>query len=181
MIFTVIAFFTNLLLLPKPTGPLAIDAKFPLETYRRAIAGKGSEAERKEARKAFRASIHRHIQDVASKYIVPGETTDGALLFIPAEAVFAEIHAHYPDLVTEAHRSNVWLVSPTTLMAVLTTALAVIKDKATQRQAHLIQKHLSHFTRDARHGGEQALTGFSCVRHCISHLGIGCRLHIDCG
>ncbi|HBS51402.1 MAG TPA: DNA recombination protein RmuC, partial [Coxiellaceae bacterium] len=82
------------------------------------------------------------IQDIAEKYIIPGETADGAMMFIPAEAVFAEIHGHYPDLIELSHRSKVWLVSPTTLMAILTTARAVIKDSATRKQIHIIQEHL---------------------------------------
>jgi DNA recombination protein RmuC len=86
--------------------------------------------------------IRKHIQDIAEKYIIPGETTDGAVMFIPAEAVFAEIHAHYPDLVESAHRAKVWLVSPTTMMAILTTARAVLKDAATRQQVHIIQQHL---------------------------------------
>ena len=92
--------------------------------------------------------IKKHIKDIADKYILPGVTSDGAVMFIPAEAVFAEIHAHYYDLVEEAQRARVWLVSPTTLMAVLTTARAVLKDSATRKQVHIIQEHLVALSKD---------------------------------
>ena len=84
----------------------------------------------------------RHIEAIATKYIIPGETSDGALMFLPAEAIFADIHSHHPEIIELAQRKRVWIVSPTTMMAVLTTASAVLKDVATREQVHLIQKHL---------------------------------------
>ena len=96
----------------------------------------------------FRQDIRKHIDDIANKYIIPEETSDGAVMFIPAESVFAEIHAHYPDLVEEAYRRRVWLVSPTTMMAILTTARAVLKDAATREQVHIIQQHLNMLSKD---------------------------------
>ncbi|NKB47473.1 MAG: DNA recombination protein RmuC, partial [Legionellales bacterium] len=90
----------------------------------------------------------KHINDIADKYILPPETADGAVMFIPAEAVFAEIHAHYPDLVEHAYQRRVWLASPTTLMAILTTARTVLKDAATRKQVHVIQTHLGHLAKD---------------------------------
>ena len=131
-----------MLFLPEPTGNIAIDAKFPLESFRAFKDTAAAESDRQQALKQFKIDIRKHIQDIAEKYIVEGETSDGALMFIPAEAVFAEIHAHHPDLVELAQRQKVWLVSPTTLMAVLTTARAVLKDAATRQQVHEIQKHL---------------------------------------
>ncbi len=136
------------LFLPQPTGTIAIDAKFPLENFRKLVDMHLPDAERKQAEQQFRVDIRRHIQDVASKYIIPGETSEGAIMFIPAEAIFAEIHAHYPDLIEEAHRLRVWLVSPTTMMAILTTARAVLKDAATREQVHLIQKYLGELAKD---------------------------------
>lgn len=136
------------LFLPAPTGTIAIDSKFPLESYRRITDPELSDAERKLAEKQFRIDIRKHIEDIASKYIIPNETTDGAVLFIPAEAVFAEIHAHYYDLVEEAHKQRVWLASPTTMMAILTTARAVLKDAATREQVHIIQKYLAELAKD---------------------------------
>ena len=86
-----------LLLLPKPTGSIAIDAKFPLETYRQLTRSELPASEHSLFKKQFRIDIRKHIQDIAQKYIIPGETAEGAILFIPAEAVFAEIHANFPD------------------------------------------------------------------------------------
>jgi len=131
-----------MLFLPEPTGNIAIDAKFPLENYRLVIDSSLSESEKQQAERQFKIDIRKHIQDIADKYIIPGETADGAVMFIPAEAVFAEIHARHSDLVDFAHNAKVWLVSPTTMMAILTTARAVLKDAATRKQIHEIQKHL---------------------------------------
>ncbi|MHA7840477.1 MAG: DNA recombination protein RmuC [Gammaproteobacteria bacterium] len=137
-----------LLLLPEPTGHVAVDAKFPLEYYRKIIDERLTTAEQKLAEQQFRQVIKKHIDDIASKYIVAEETAEGAVMFIPAEAVFAEIHSHYDDLVEYAHKMRVWLVSPTTMMAILTTARAVLKDAATRKQVHIIQEHLGHLAQD---------------------------------
>ena len=131
-----------ILLLPEPTGNMTVDAKFPLENYQKLSNPHLGEDERLTAQQQFRLDIRKHIKDIAEKYIIPGETSDGAIMFIPAEAVFAEIHGHYPELVELSHCSKVWMVSPTTLMAILTTARAVIKDAATRQQIHIIQEHL---------------------------------------
>lgn len=137
-----------MLFLPEPTGNIAIDAKFPLENYRLLIDSTLPDSERQQAERQFKLDIKKHIQDIAEKYIIPGETTDGAVMFIPAEAVFAEIHAHHSDLIELAHKSKVWLVSPTTMMAILTTARAVLKDAATRKQVHEIQQHLRMLAND---------------------------------
>lgn len=137
-----------LLKLPEPTGHVAVDAKFPLESYQRMTDVSLSQIEREKSARQFRQDIKKHIGDIAEKYIVRGETSDGAMMFIPAEAVFAEVHAHHPELVQEAQRRHVWLVSPTTMMAILTTARAVLKDAATQEQVHIIQKHLYELSKD---------------------------------
>ena len=136
------------LFLPDPTGNVVIDAKFPLESYQRMLDEQLADTVRARAQRQFRQDIKRHIDDIAGKYIIPGETSDGAVMFIPAEAVFAEIHAHFPDLVEEAFRRRVWLVSPTTMMAILTTARAVLKDAATREQVHIIQQHLRALSKD---------------------------------
>jgi DNA recombination protein RmuC len=135
-----------LLRLPAPTGQVPIDAKFPLESYQQQQTA--DLAAQKTLASQFRRDIRKHIRDIADKYLIPGETADGAVMFIPAEAVFAEIHAHYPELVAEAQQARVWLVSPTTLMAVLTTARAVLKDDATRQQVHIIQEHLHKLSAD---------------------------------
>ncbi len=137
-----------ILYLPHPTGNVAIDAKFPLESFRRMTDISISEAERKTAERQFKQDVKKHIQAIAEKYIIRGETADGAVMFIPAEAVFSEIQAHHPDLVSEAHSSNVWMVSPTTMWATLNTARAVLKDAATREQVHIIQEHLGYLAKD---------------------------------
>lgn len=136
------------LFLPPPTGTLALDAKFPLEAWRRMNEAAQDGHERRLAERQFKIDIRKHVRDIASKYIIPGVTADGAIMFIPAEAVFAEIQGHHPDLVEEAQAARVWIVSPTTLWAVLTTACAVLKDAATREQVDLIQHHLGHLGRD---------------------------------
>jgi DNA recombination protein RmuC len=137
-----------LLRLPDPTGNVPIDAKFPLESYQRMMDVELAADGRTQAASQFRKDIRKHIQDIAGKYLIPGETADGAVMFIPAEAIFAEIHAHYPELVEEAQHARVWMVSPTTLMAVLSTARAVLKDDATRKQVHVIQDHLRKLSAD---------------------------------
>jgi DNA recombination protein RmuC len=137
-----------ILKLPEPTGTICIDSKFPLESYQRMTDISLGDADRAAAERQFRQDIKKHIKDISGKYIIPGETSDGAMMFIPAEAIFSEIHGHYPDLVEEAQRARVWMVSPTTMMAVLTTALAVLKDSATRKQIHIIQEHLVALSQD---------------------------------
>lgn len=130
--------------LPDPVGLLAIDSKFPLENYERMI----SEGPDKGSPALFKADVRRHVDAIASKYIIPGETADGALMFLPAESVFAEIHAHHRDLVEYAQQRRVWIVSPTTLMAVVNTARAVIRDVETRRQIHIIKDELGKLGRE---------------------------------
>ena len=137
-----------MMFLPEPTGSVAIDSKFPLENFRRKTDPALSKSDREAAGKEFARNVLTHIQDVAKKYIIDGETADFAVLFIPAEAVFAEIHGRHPDLVEKAHRLGVMPASPTTLFAILTTAAAVLKDAATREQVHIIQEHLSRLGDD---------------------------------
>ncbi|MFA6121602.1 MAG: DNA recombination protein RmuC [Sideroxydans sp.] len=127
--------------LPEPTGMVAVDSKFPLENYHR-MFGAETPAERLVAEKQFKSDIKKHVDDIASKYIIADVTSDGAVMFIPAEAVFAEIHAHHPEVVDYAMQRRVWIVSPTTLMAVLNTARAVMKDVETRKQVHIIKDEL---------------------------------------
>jgi DNA recombination protein RmuC len=129
--------------LPEPTGLVAVDSKFPLENYHRMFEAGVNEAERSLAQKAFRSDIKRHVDAIASKYIITNETSDGAVMFVPAEAVFAEIHAYHAEVVEYANARRVWIVSPTTLMAVLNTARAVLKDVETRKQIHVIKESLS--------------------------------------
>jgi len=127
--------------LPEPTGMVAVDSKFPLENYHRMFDA-ASPAERLVAERQFKADIKKHVDDIGSKYIIADVTSDGAVMFIPAEAVFAEIHAHHSDIVDYAMQRRVWIVSPTTLMAVLNTARAVMKDVETRKQVHIIKDEL---------------------------------------
>ena len=130
------------LFLPEPTGMVAVDSKFPLENYHRMYEIGINEADKLSAQRQFKADIKKHVDDIASKYIIADVTSDGAVMFIPAEAVFAEIHAYHPDLVDYAMAKRVWVVSPTTLMAVLNTARAVLKDVETRKQVHIIKDEL---------------------------------------
>ncbi|MBS0542684.1 MAG: DNA recombination protein RmuC [Proteobacteria bacterium] len=137
-----------LLTLPPPTGQVAVDAKFPLENYHRMFDASFGELERRAAQQAFRADVRRHVDAIASKYILPGVTSDGAVMFLPAEAVFAEVHAYHPEVVAYAQQKRVWIVSPTTLMAVLNTARAVLKDVETRKQVHVIKDALGKLAKD---------------------------------
>ncbi|WP_035382822.1 DNA recombination protein RmuC [Ferriphaselus sp. R-1] len=129
--------------LPEPTGLVAVDSKFPLENYHRMFSEGGDAVTRQ-----FKADLKKHIDDISSKYILPGVTSDGAVMFLPAEAVFAEVHAHHPEVVDYAMQRRVWIVSPTTLMAVLNTARAVLKDVETRKQIHIIKDELGKLGKD---------------------------------
>ena len=134
--------------LPQPTGMVAVDSKFPLENYHRMFEAGSGETDRRLAQSAFRADIKRHVDAISSKYIIANETSDGAVMFVPAEAVFAEIHAYHPEVVAYAMQKRVWIVSPTTLMAVLNTARAVLKDVETRHQIHIIKDALGKLSKD---------------------------------
>jgi DNA recombination protein RmuC len=136
------------LFLPDPTGTVAVDSKFPLENYHRMFDSSLSEAIQAQAEKQFKADIKKHVDDIASKYIIPNVTSDGAVMFIPAEAVFAEIHAYHPEIIDYAMNKRVWVVSPTTLMAVLNTARAVLKDVEMRKQVHIIKEELGKLSKD---------------------------------
>lgn len=136
------------LFLPEPTGTVAVDSKFPLENYHRMFDKTLSDLEQAAAGKLFKADVKRHVDDIANKYIIPNVTSDGAVMFIPAEAVFAEIHAYHPDVIDYAMNKRVWVVSPTTLMAVLNTARAVLKDVEMRKQVHIIKDELGKLSGD---------------------------------
>jgi len=134
--------------LPPPTGLVPVDSKFPLENYHRMFDREADEAGRALAQRQFKADVRKHVDDIARKYIIAGETSDGAVMFVPAEAVFAEIHAYNPEVVEYAIARRVWIVSPTTLMAVLNTARAVLKDVETRRHIHVIKEELAKLAAD---------------------------------
>lgn len=127
--------------LPNPPGPLAIDAKFPLESYQR-LTGAASDAERIQAARDFSADVLKHVRAIASKYIVPGQTGDAALMFLPSEAIYAELHARYANVIEQSFRERVFIVSPTTLWATLNTIRAIFRDVRIREQAGLLQKEL---------------------------------------
>lgn len=136
------------LFLPEPTGTVAVDSKFPLENYHRMFDSKLAEAEQLLAEKQFKLDVKKHVDDIAKKYIISNVTSDGAVMFIPAEAVFAELHAYHQDVIEYAMNKRVWVVSPTTLMAVLNTARAVLKDVETRKQVHVIKEELAKLSKD---------------------------------
>ena len=136
-----------LLKLPNPPGPIAIDAKFPLESYRLLREAK-EEREKTLAARAFAADVRKHVRDIAKKYIVPGETAESALMFLPSEAVYAELHANFQAAIEESYRARVWIVSPTTLMATLNTVRAVLKDVRMREQAGVIQDEVLAMMKD---------------------------------
>jgi len=130
-----------LLRLPNPPGSIAIDAKFPLESYHqlRAVAPGDAQA-LTLAQRAFQTAMRKHIGDIQAKYILPGETAESALMFLPSEAIYAELHANFGGIVDESYKARVWIVSPTTMMATLNTVRAVLKDVQMREQAGEIQK-----------------------------------------
>ncbi|AVM75697.1 DNA recombination protein RmuC [Magnetospirillum gryphiswaldense] len=130
-----------LLKLPNPPGPIGVDAKFPLESWHLMRRAK-DDAEKLTAGRAFATDILKHVRDIAEKYIIPGETAESALMFLPSEAIYAELHANFPEVVEKSYRAKVWIVSPTTLMATLNTVRAVLKDARMREQAGLIQKEV---------------------------------------
>ena len=134
--------------LPAPTGMVAVDSKFPMENYHRMFEMDVGDTDRQQARRQFRGDVRKHVDDISSKYIIAGETSDGAVMFVPAEAVFAELHAYHAEVVDYAMQRRVWIVSPTTLMAVLNTARAVMKDVATREQVHIIKDELGKLGKD---------------------------------
>ncbi len=131
-----------LIKLPNPPGSIVVDAKFPLESYHR-LHNAENEADFKKAQSLFKADIQKHVKDIAERYIIPGVTAESALMFLPSEAVYAELHANYSDVVEKSYRAKVWIVSPTTLMATLNTVRAVLKDARMREQAGIIQKHVT--------------------------------------
>jgi DNA recombination protein RmuC len=133
--------------LPNPPGPIVIDSKFPLEAYE-ALRNAKTDWEANEAAKFMRVSVKAHIKAISEKYILDGETADGALMFLPSEAVYAELHSNFPELVRDGFEARVWIVSPTTCMATLNTMRAILKDARMREQAGAIRTALRLLHRD---------------------------------
>jgi len=133
--------------LPGAPAPLVIDAKFPLESFERLRTAHEAEA-RKSAAAQVRQAVGRHIEAIAEKYILPGETQDSALMFVPSESVYAEIYEQFPDLIQKAHRRRVIIVSPNMLMLAVQTMLSIVKDARLREQTDVLRKEVSALTRD---------------------------------
>ena len=133
--------------LPNPPGPIVIDSKFPLEPYE-ALRNANTDWELNEATRQLRTAVKKHIKDISEKYIIEGETADGALMFLPSEAVYAELHANFSELVREGFTARVWIVSPTTCMATLNTMRAILKDARMREQAGAIRRELGLLYQD---------------------------------
>ena len=140
--------------LPNPPGSIVIDAKFPLEPYEALVAAV-TDQQKKEATRMFRAAVLTHVKAIAEKYIVEGETADSALMFLPSEAVYAELHASFADVVRQSFEARVWIVSPTTMMAVLNTMRAILKDARMREQAGAIRRELTLLYKDVERLGDR--------------------------
>lgn len=131
-----------LLKVPDPVGNIAIDSKFPLESYRKMIDPHLESGLDSVATKQFKADLKKHIDDIKQKYIIEPETANSAILFLPAEAIFAQIHAFHHDIVDYAAKNKVWITSPTTLMATLTSIQVIVQNIEQSKYAKVIQDHL---------------------------------------
>lgn len=135
---------------PEPLGTIAIDSKFPLENYRMMVDKKTGQASRESAEKLFKIDMKKHIDAIADKYIIPGVTTDQAILFLPAEAIFAEVNAYHSDIIEYAYKRKVWITSPTTLISTFTTIEMIIKNMERDKYASIIHKELKLLDQDFR-------------------------------
>ena len=143
-----------LIRLPNPPGPIVIDSKFPLEPYE-ALRRAETPAQTQEAARMLRAAVRVHIKAIADRYIIDGETAEGALMFLPSEAVYAELHANFADVVREGFAARVWIVSPTTCMATLNTMRAILKDARMREQAGAIRRELGLLHKDVERLGDR--------------------------
>ena len=128
---------------PKPLGTIAIDSKFPLENYRIMVDKNRTKLERQIAEKQFKLDVKKHIDDICRKYIIMGETTNQAIMFLPAEALFAEINAYHQDIIEYANKKRVWLTSPTTLMSSLTVIQVLLKNMERDKYSAIIHEELN--------------------------------------
>ena len=135
--------------LPNQSASIVVDAKFPLEGFR-AWQEARNEQEAKTAKAQVRVSVKKHIQDIADKYFIPGETQDNAIMFVPSEYIFVEIHENFDDLIQESHRKRVFIASPNMLMLAIQTIQSILKDAKMREQAHLIQNEVANMMDDMR-------------------------------
>lgn len=135
---------------PEPLGLIGIDSKFPLENYRNMVDKNNSKELRERYEKQFKLDMKKYIDAIASKYIISGVTTDQAILFLPAEAIFAYINAYHSDIVEYAYKKRVWITSPTTLISTLTTIQVIIKNMERDKYAKVIHKELNLLSEEFR-------------------------------
>ncbi len=133
----------SILFAPEPLGTIAIDSKFPLEHYQKMVDKDISKIEREIATKAFKIDVKKHIDAISSKYIIDGVTSDQAIMFLPAEAIFAEINAYHSDLIEYAYKKRIWITSPTTLMSTLTVIEMIIKNMEKDKYTSIIHEELN--------------------------------------
>jgi DNA recombination protein RmuC len=136
-----------LIKLPNPPGSVVVDAKFPLTAYRHMLNAQ-DDAARKGFAKQLGEDVKKHVRDISERYIVSGETADSALMFLPSEAVYAELHANHPAIIEASYKARVYIVSPTTMMATLTTVRAVLRDVEMRKQAGVIQTEVGTMLTD---------------------------------
>ena len=161
-----------LLRLPNPPGAICIDAKFPLEAYRR-LTGAEDDASRDAARRALESDVKKHIQDIAAKYIIPGETAESAILFLPSESVYAEINIQLPKLVSASRKARVYMAGPDNLMLILHTVRAILRDARMHEAAGLIQTQVDLMMQDVGRLDERVnklATHFSQAERDISDI-----------
>ena len=132
-----------ILFAPEPLGTIGIDSKFPLENYQNMVDKKNSPELREKYEKLFKADVKKHIDAISEKYIIPGETSDQAIMFLPAEAIFAEINAYHTDIIDYAYKKRVWITSPTTLISTLTVVEMIIKNMERDKYASIIHDELN--------------------------------------
>lgn len=128
---------------PSPLGTIAIDSKFPLENYQRMTDKTKTKEQREQAEKLFVADVKKHINDISEKYIIPGETSDEAIMFLPAEAIFAEINAYHPELLNYAYNKKVWIAGPTTLISTLSIISMILKNMERDKYTKVIHEELN--------------------------------------
>ena len=172
-----------LLRLPNPPGPICIDSKFPLEAFRR-LTGAANDAERNAARRSLESDVRKHIHDIAEKYIIPGETAESAILFLPSESVYAEINIQLPKLVEASRKTRVYMAGPDNLMLLLHTVRAILRDVRMHEAAGLIQSQVDLMMIDVHRLGDRVnklATHFSQAVRDISDIQTSTRKIISRG
>ena len=135
---------------PLPLGSIAIDSKFPLENYQNMVDKTISVEDRKKYEKQFKLDFKKHVDDIANKYIIKEETSDQAIMFLPAEAIFAEINAYHQDLIDYAYNKRVWITSPTTLISTLIVIEMILKNIERDKYTSIIHQELNKLGNDFR-------------------------------